>query len=740
MSNRSNRYRGRSRKRKVNNEEPFLVYLKSRGITELTPEDAELDQELMKDFLEWSKAEKTKRTLKQGISKARTVKIKDYLDNYKNELADEYEKVTEQFLTTKHIKLLGRIFDPISRTHFEDIPFTAQNYQAFLCQLYEGKGQINLVKQGCKNIIKSQCKHIVSKVPELTAACELGPEEEKQIYKVLATKITGGHADLDVLYMVADRFDAKRIEELLNQNPKLAKVFEEIEQERRRERALKQFIINEIPDSYADLYPLARMMKRHFILHLGPTNSGKTYQALQRFRRVPRGIYLAPLRLLAYEVFERTNAEGVPCNMITGEEEIRIDGAMHQASTVEIMNPDEYYHVAVIDECQMIADKDRGGAWTAAILGVQAQEVHLCAPAYAKDLLVDLIMYCGDSYEIQIHERATPLKMDAGHFVFPTSVRNHDALIVFSKKNVLAVAAELQREGIKASVVYGALPYEVRQQEMAKFVSGETKVVVATDAIGMGLNLPAKRVVFLETEKYDGITRRLLQPEEVKQIAGRAGRKGIFDVGFVAAEYKKKYVEKCMMKESKPLTKARLSFQEQLIHIEGHLSEIMEKWNSIPDTGFFEKGDISEKIKLCKNLEQYSDNKKMIMRFLDIPFNERDKNLVALWEQMFLAELRGENLMMSLEAPEIPGEDPENLQALEDLYSACDLVYGYCRMRGDHEGMDKVMDYRKLICTRIISLLAKQELPGKTCRRCQKELRWNYPYQICDDCYFEEWL
>lgn len=734
MNNKKNHYR----KRKTTDMDPFLVFLKQQGIRDLTPEMAEKDPEIQSAYKEWYEKEKERIQTRQALQKAKGIRIHNYLDEGKKELVQEYEQKTIEFLSQKPVVLLGRIYDPISRKHFNDIPFTAENNQAFMCQLYDGKGCLNLLKQSTKHLVRSQCRYIMERVPEL-ARIQGNKEAEKQVMKVLASKIVGGHADSDVVKELAKLFDAERIETLMKKNPSLTEAYEALEEERKRERALKQFIINEIPDSYADLYPLARMMKRHFILHLGPTNSGKTYQALQRFRSVPRGIYLAPLRLLAYEVFERTNALGVPCNMITGEEEIRIDGANHQASTVEIMDPNQYYHVAVIDEGQMIADKDRGGAWTAAILGVQAAEVHVCAPAYAKDILVKLIMYCGDSFELEFHERQTPLRMDSGHFVFPASVRTHDALIVFSKKNVLAVASELQRIGIKASVIYGALPYEVRQQEMNKFISGETKVVVATDAIGMGLNLPAKRVVFLETEKYDGITRRLLEPEEVKQIAGRAGRKGIFETGYVASEYKKRYIERCMAKEERPILKAKLSFQEQLIHIDGRLSEIMEKWNSISDTGFFEKGDITEKIRLCRNLELHSDNKKLIMKFLGIPFNERDKNLVELWERMFLAELQGHNLMLSIEKPPIPEEHPENLQALEDLYSTCDLVYGYCRMRGDQEGMSDVMEYRKAICQRIISLLAKQSLPGKKCRQCGAELRWNYPYQICDDCYFEEW-
>lgn len=91
-------------------------------------------------------------------------------------------------------------------------------------------------------------------------------------------------------------------------------------------------------------------------------------------------------------------------------------------------------------------------------------------------------------------------------FSFPESVLPGDALVVFSKKSVLDVAGRLEEEGIKASVIYGSLPPEIRRRQMQLFTSGKTKVVVATDAIGMGLNLPVRRIVFVQTQKFDGTT------------------------------------------------------------------------------------------------------------------------------------------------------------------------------------------------------------------------------------------
>ena len=279
---------------------------------------------------------------------------------------------------------------------------------------------------------------------------------------------------------------------------------EEVETLNEYER-MSEAVVTAIPEHIKDAYPKARMMKRKFILHIGPTNSGKTFTALQKFREAHEAAYLAPLRLLALEVYENTNAAGVECSLLTGEEEAIVNGASHVSETIEMADLGKHYDVAVIDECQMIADESRGGAWTAAILGLCAEEIHICMAPNAEDIVRRLVEYCGDEIiEIDRKERMTPLTLDEDGFRFPDGVKPGDALIVFSKRSVINVAAELQARKIACSMIYGALPYETRKAETERFLSGETQVVVATDAIGMGLNLPVKRVVFLETEKFDG--------------------------------------------------------------------------------------------------------------------------------------------------------------------------------------------------------------------------------------------
>ena len=221
--------------------------------------------------------------------------------------------------------------------------------------------------------------------------------------------------------------------------------------------------------------------------------------------------------------------------MRTGQECIEEAGSRVTACTIEMADYDENYDIAVIDEAQLVADQDRGHSWTKAILGLRAKEIHICMSPAAEQVICHLIELCGDDYEVDRYERKTALICEEQPFHFPDDIQPGDALIAFSKKSVLDVAGRLEETGINASVIYGSLPPEIRRRQMHLFHKGKTKVVVATDAIGMGLNLPVRRIIFLQAEKFDGVSRRKLTTAEVRQIAGRAGRFGLYDKGYVTA-------------------------------------------------------------------------------------------------------------------------------------------------------------------------------------------------------------
>lgn len=507
----------------------------------------------------------------------------------------------------------------------------------------------------------------------------------------------------------------------------------------------QDMIMDEIPKDIPDLYPLARRMKRHFVLHVGPTNSGKTYDALEALKKSGKGIYLAPLRLLAYEIYDRLNDAGVMCNMITGEEEIFIEGATHSSATIETVSTTEIYDVAVIDEGQMIGDEQRGGAWTRAILGVCADEIHVCSDESCIDLITAIIEECHDTYEIKKNQRAVPLVFDKSEkFSFPKSVQEKDALIVFSKQSVIAVAAELQQIGIKASMIYGNLPYDVRMNEVKRFVEGETKVVVATDAIGMGLNLPIRRIVFLETRKFDGHVKRPLNVCEIKQIAGRAGRRGIFETGYYTSEYRSQAIKRAVEGSVETISYARMGIPENIIYLDMPLSEILKRWADVEFTSLYEKADLEEDISLCKKLEAVVSDKKLIYDFIMIGFRTSKPFLTDLLLKFAVVEERGGAGMDSrindlVEAAIVPFDDELDnmkMEELEDLYLIYDLIYAYLRKFDHRDRLGDIIELKRDVSGRIIEYLKTQQLEGKKCHCCGKMLPWNYPYGKCEDCFF----
>lgn len=294
---------------------------------------------------------------------------------------------------------------------------------------------------------------------------------------------------------------------------------------------------------YPHVFSIARSLNRTIHFRLGPTNSGKTHDALIALQKAESGVYLAPLRLLAMEVRDRLLEAGIPCNLITGEERHLIPGARHTACTVEMMNPNKEVDVAVIDEIQMLQDPDRGSAWTAALIGAPAKDVYVCGADSVTPPCIRAIEALSETYEITHLERKTPLVLESesltgkryNRWTLKKKLQKGDAVIAFSRKDVLTLSARFRQWGFGVATIYGALSPEVRRTESKRFNSGEADILVATDAIGMGLNLPIRRVVFSTTHKFDGIASRDINATEVRQIAGRAGRYGIYPTGYVSA-------------------------------------------------------------------------------------------------------------------------------------------------------------------------------------------------------------
>ncbi|GBG63209.1 hypothetical protein CBR_g36977 [Chara braunii] len=271
-------------------------------------------------------------------------------------------------------------------------------------------------------------------------------------------------------------------------------------------------------------------MRRKIVYHYGPTNSGKTYAALQRFQQAKDGIYCGPLRLLAMEIYDKANAHGVYCNLTTGQEKKEMPFAKHVACTVEMASFHRPFEVGVIDEIQMMADEFRGWAFTRALLGLQVAELHVCGDPSMLPVIRGIAAQTGDDLEEHQYERFRPLKIETeslrGDF---RAIRPGDCIVAFRRKDIFEIKKQLELlTDHRCSVIYGSLPPETRRQQAKLFNDPNSgyDVLVASDAVGMGLNLNINRVVFFSLQKFNGAEKRQITPSMVKQIAGRAGRRG----------------------------------------------------------------------------------------------------------------------------------------------------------------------------------------------------------------------
>ncbi|XP_061670301.1 ATP-dependent RNA helicase SUPV3L1, mitochondrial isoform X1 [Syngnathoides biaculeatus] len=285
----------------------------------------------------------------------------------------------------------------------------------------------------------------------------------------------------------------------------------------------------------ANWYPEARAIQRKVIFHAGPTNSGKTYNAIQRYLAAKSGVYCGPLKLLAHEIFEKTNQADVPCDLVTGEERTFVDAegrvSGHVACTIEMCSVTTPYEVAVIDEIQMIRDPSRGWAWTRALLGLCAEEIHVCGEPAAIEFVRELMFTTGEEVEVHTYQRLTPFSILDSAVESLDNLRAGDCIVCFSKNDIYSISRQIEAKGLECAVIYGSLPPGTKLSQAKKFNDPDDpcKILVATDAIGMGLNLSIKRIIFNSLVKPNVNEKgekhmETISTSQALQIAGRAGR------------------------------------------------------------------------------------------------------------------------------------------------------------------------------------------------------------------------
>ncbi|KAK3573408.1 hypothetical protein QTP86_024701 [Hemibagrus guttatus] len=282
-------------------------------------------------------------------------------------------------------------------------------------------------------------------------------------------------------------------------------------------------------------YPEARAIQRKIVFHAGPTNSGKTYHAIQRYLEAKSGVYCGPLKLLAHEIFEKSNSAGVPCDLVTGEERTFVDPegkqSNHVACTIEMCSVTTPYEVAVIDEIQMIRDPARGWAWTRALLGLCAEEIHVCGEPAAISFITELMFTTGEEVEVRNYKRLTPFSISDQAVENLDNLKPGDCIVCFSKNDIYSVSRQIEIRGLECAVIYGSLPPGTKLAQAKKFNDPDDpcKILVATDAIGMGLNLSIRRIIFNSLVKPSVNEKGekemdTISTSQALQIAGRAGR------------------------------------------------------------------------------------------------------------------------------------------------------------------------------------------------------------------------
>ncbi|WMX58143.1 helicase-related protein [Peribacillus sp. R9-11] len=520
------------------------------------------------------------------------------------------------------------------------------------------------------------------------------------------------------------------------------KIFEEDEEnrERRKAEALAEQARRQaeeeriIEDIFGKAYTPSLGKRVRYVLHIGETNTGKTHQALKKMKAAESGLYLAPLRLLALEVFDKLNAEGVPCSLKTGEEEKSVEGAKHFSCTVEMFHEKDYHEVIVIDEAQMIADKDRGFSWFRAITQANAKEVHIIGSRNIKMMLLNLLN--GANLELHEYTRDIPLEIEPREFGLKYTKKG-DALICFSRRQVLETASRLQGSGHSVSMIYGSMPPENRKRQIELFNRGETSVVVATDAIGMGLNLPIRRIVFLENEKFDGTRRRRLTSQEVKQIAGRAGRKGIYDTGKVAFTAEIKIMNKMLEQVDEPVQTFTIAptsaVFERFQKYYRHLGTFFELWEKFEPPNGTKKASLTEERELYELIRDTEIEARFSLMdlygFLHLPFSAKEPRLIRQWLDTVEAIAESSNL------PD-PIIKTRNLEELELSYKAIGLHLLFLYRMGRRTEAIYWERVREEISDGVHDQL-KDEMINyqKKCKRCGKKLPDSLRFQICDACY-----
>ncbi|WP_317202072.1 helicase-related protein [Janthinobacterium sp.] len=513
---------------------------------------------------------------------------------------------------------------------------------------------------------------------------------------------------------------------------RLANALERRGEERNAARTKQSINLAEYPSSFE----VARRMPRRFIALLGPTNSGKTHRAIEALAKAPSGIYLAPLRLLALENYERMqemrqHGKPLKVSLVTGEERRLVEGATHVASTVEMLDTRTPVDVAIIDEIQMLADRDRGAAWTAAVCGAPASVIYLVGAPEARRAIEALADRLDCPLEVHVLKRMAPLSMEATSVRKVRNLRRGDAVIAFSRREVLMWRDMITEVGLSVATVYGNLSPEVRRAQAQRFRDGSADIVVGTDALAMGLNMPIARIVMTTAVKYNGQEEEEISATLARQIAGRAGRFGVHEEGLVAGyDDQTHQVMRSLLKEKLPaLNTSGFSVAPSLEHLhriasvtgETSLGKLLKRFAQnidVPD-GFFYPRITDDQTGRALWLDTLPLSVADKFTLSLVPISAKVASLQHAWEQWSLSLSRRKATTLQRH---FGAGARQNLQEVEDscrLYSAYAwLAY---RLPEYFPSIDLAQELAREASQRVDSILHTQN--AATRKRQDKKVR-----------------
>ena len=436
------------------------------------------------------------------------------------------------------------------------------------------------------------------------------------------------------------------------------------------------------------------------------------------------------------------------CNLITGEESILHENTSIDSCTVEMLDYDKVHNTIVIDECFLLKDYDRGKSWFKAMCMSDAKSIHLITNKETEELIIKILKSLGrTNIKTNKYKKLIPLEINEN--IKLNNPPKKSLLIVFSRISVLKNKSIYENKNYNVSVLYGNLPPEVKKKEIERFINGETDICITTDVVGMGLNLPCEYVIFLEMEKYDGRTNRVLTNTEIKQIAGRAGRYGFSEKGYVGGRGIKNIIKALASCDKNNETYLGFDYKTVYNIPDKSMEDRIRMWSQadiIPDSLKLNihKEGVEKYIKLInesiKNIEK--ENKTMAWDLLYCPV--KDNNIEYFKE--ICNTIKNKQIIKPPYLHFHSMGDTTTLKKAEDALSKADLFMYLHNNKKYKDYFDEnkypfnlLKDSREILIIQITNYLLDKKMSNKkNCTSCGHNVGISWVHNKCEECYLRD--